>query len=67
MEHEDLLSLVKVKHELASLNLMKQDLSSKGDDPKSKPVVLAREALETVNKIIGAEDQYNYLRAKATG
>ena len=56
MEHEDLLSLVKVKHELASLNLMKQDLSSKGDDPKSKPVVLAREALETVNKIIGAED-----------
>ena len=28
--------------------------------------MLAREALETVNKILGADDKYNYLRAKAT-
>ena len=66
-KNEDLLSLVKVKHELASLHLMKQDLSGKSEvDPQAKPVVLAREALESVNRIIGAEDQYNYLRAKAT-
>ena len=68
----DLLSIVKMKHELANLHLLSVDSrNNKVYDAKDRPATLAVEARQIVDRIIGkghigeASENYNYLRAKA--
>ena len=45
---------------------MKLDyLNHKTYDAQDRPAKLALEARESVDRILGAEDQFNYIRAKA--
>ena len=68
----DLLSVVKMKHELANIHLLTVDSrNNKVYDVKDRPALLAIEARKIVERIIGGgkggepADTYNYLRAKA--
>ena len=66
----DLLSIVKMKHELANIHLLSVDSrNNKVYDPKDRPAILANEAREIVDRIIlvgdDAANNYNYIRAKA--
>ena len=48
------------------MHLTKLDFSNrKIYDKQDRPRILAKEAREIVERIIGAEDKYNYIRAKA--
>ena len=48
------------------MHLMKLDVSNrKTYDAQDRPAKLALEARESVDRILGAEDQFNYIRAKA--
>ena len=49
----DLLSVVKMKHELANIHLLTVDSrNNKVYDAKDRPAILAKEALEIVDRII---------------
>ena len=51
---------------MANMHLTKLDFSNrKIYDKQDRPRILAKEAREIVERIIGAEDKYNYIRAKA--
>ena len=66
IETEDLLSVVKFKHELANMHLQKVDTRNKKVyDAKDRPGQLAIQSREIVERILGEDDPYNYLRAKA--
>ena len=49
----DLLSVVKMKHELANIHLLTVDSrNNKIYDPKDRPAIIANEACDIVNRII---------------
>ena len=66
----DLLSVVKMKHELANIHLLTVDSrNNKVYDPKDRPAIIANEARDIVDRLILVSDEpannYNYIRAKA--
>ena len=66
VESGDLLSVVKFKYELGNVYLLGTDTQGKPVyDNEDRPRKLATEAKETVEKILGSDEQYSYLRAKA--
>ena len=56
-DNQDLFPVIKTKHNLANMHLMKLDyLNHKTYDAQDRPAKLALEARESVERILGAED-----------
>ena len=66
VESGEILSVVKFKHELAGCYLLGTDNSGKPVyDKEDRPRKMANECKATVESIIGDDEQFSYLRAKA--